>query len=123
MRSKSSARTPLLAATSLAAYNAKRQSDSLKVIDRTLSERNTPMPANIAFAGENTYTIYIRRRIKAWNYSIVETYQTDASGDSGRKREQHIYSWGQPLGPSLMVTANLVKFSDLVLKQGKDGTS
>jgi hypothetical protein len=79
------------------------------------------MPAKIAFAGENTYKIYIRGRLKLAH--IVETYQTDAPGDSSRKRAQDVHSWVQPLGQSLIATVSLVEFPDLVLKHGIDGAS
>ena len=52
---------------------------------RILAEMKTPMPAKITFAGENTYKIYIRGSFKPYISSRVETYQTDAAGDGGRK--------------------------------------
>jgi hypothetical protein len=77
------------------------------------------MPVNITFAGENTCKYmsepYIRPR--------VETYQTRASADSGRKRVEDVHGWAQPLGQSLIATVRFVKFSNLILKDGEDGVS
>ncbi|KAH8988116.1 hypothetical protein EDB86DRAFT_2947417 [Lactarius hatsudake] len=98
MRSKSSARVSLLVATSLAA------------------KRRTPMPAKITFAGENTYISE-----SVYNSSSVETYQTDALRDGGRKCVQDVHSWDQPPCQPLIATASSVEFTNLVLKHGKDG--
>jgi hypothetical protein len=58
MRSKSSARTSLLAAASLAAYKTLGVRNICpKNLHRVLAKRKIPMPAKIAFAGENTYII------------------------------------------------------------------
>jgi hypothetical protein len=35
---------------------------------------------------------------------IVETYQTDAPRDGGRKRVEDVYSWAQPLSQPLIAT-------------------
>ena len=51
----------------------------------------------------------------------VETYQTDAPVNSGRKRAKGVNSWGQPLGQSGVATARFVKFLNLILKDGEDG--
>ena len=56
-----------------------------------------PMPAKMEFAGENAYKICVNGGFKAWIGSRIETYQTDATGDGGRKRGQDVYSWAQPL--------------------------
>jgi hypothetical protein len=53
----------------------------------------------------------------------VETYETDTARDSSRKRAQDIHSWVQPLGQSLIATASLVEFTDLILKDSNDGGS
>jgi hypothetical protein len=52
---------------------------------------------------------------------LVETYKTDAPRDGVRKRTQDIHSRAQPLCQSFVATVNFVKFSDLVLEEGKDG--
>ena len=51
----------------------------------------------------------------------VETYQTDAPGNSGRKRTEDVNGWGQPLGQSGVATARFVKFLNLNLEDGDDG--
>ena len=58
---------------------------------------------------------YIKSRIK--------TYQTDTTGNSGRKCVEDIYGWAQPLGQSLITTVRFVEFSNLILKDGEDGGS
>jgi hypothetical protein len=78
------------------------------------------MPINITLAGENACDIYIS---EAYINSRVETYQTDAPGNSGRKCEQDINSWAQPLDQFLIATVRFVKFSNLILKDSKDGGS
>ena len=55
--------------------------------------------------------------------SRVETYQTDATGNSGRKCVKDVHGWAQPLGQSLIATVRFVKFSNLILKDGEDGVS
>ena len=55
--------------------------------------------------------------------SRVETYQTDASRNSGRKRVEDVHGWAQPLGQSLIATVRFVEFSNLILKDGDDGGS
>ena len=54
---------------------------------------------------------------------IVETYQTDAAGNSGRKCVEDAHGWAQPLGQSLIATVRFVKLSNLILKDGEYGVS
>ena len=51
----------------------------------------------------------------------METYQTDAPGNSGRKRAEDVHSWAQPLGQSLIATVRLVELSNLILKDSEYG--
>ena len=53
--------------------------------------------------------------------SRVETHQTDATGNSGRKCVEDVHGWAQPLGQSLIATVRFVKFSNLILKDGEYG--
>ena len=62
-------------------------------------------------------------KLAAYNKSIVETYQTDAPGNSGRERAEDVHGWAQPLGQSLIATVRFVEFSNLILKDGDDGGS
>ena len=55
--------------------------------------------------------------------SGVETYQTDATGNSGRKCVEDVHGWAQPLGQSLVAAVGFVKLLNLVLKDGEDGIS
>ena len=55
--------------------------------------------------------------------SIVETYETDATGNSGGKCVENVHGWAQPLGQSLVAGVRFVKLSDLILKDGDDGVS
>ena len=55
--------------------------------------------------------------------SRVETNQTNATGNSGRKRVEDVHGWAQPLGQSLIATVRFVEFSNLILKDGEDGNS
>ena len=55
--------------------------------------------------------------------STVETNQTNATGNSGRKRVEDVHGWAQPLGQSLIGTVRFVEFSNLILKDGEDGNS
>ena len=52
---------------------------------------------------------------------IVETYQTDAPRNSGRKCAEDVDGWGQPLRQSGVATARFVKFLNLILKYGDNG--
>ena len=62
-------------------------------------------------------------KLAAYNKSTVETYQTDAPGNSGRKRVEDVHGWAQPLGQSLISAMRFVEFSNLILKDGDDGGS
>ena len=46
----------------------------------------------------------------------METNQTDATGNSGRKCVKDVHGWAQPLGQSLIATVRFVKLLDLILK-------
>ena len=81
------------------------------------------MPAKITFAGENTYESDIRGSLETPISSRVETYQTDAPRDGGRKCGEDVHSWGQPLRQSLIATARFVKFLNPILKDGDDSGS
>ena len=60
---------------------------------------------------------------EAFIRSRVETYQTDATGNSGRKCVEHVDGWAQPLGQSLIAAVRFVKLSDLILKDSEYGVS
>ena len=61
IRSKSSARTSLLAATPWAVYEiSNMRTIGPEKPDTILAEMRTPTPVKITLAGENTYKIYIR---------------------------------------------------------------
>ena len=64
--------------------------------------------------------IYI---LEAYISSRVKTYQTDTTGNSGRKCAEDVHSWAQPLGQSLVATVRCVKFSNLILKDCEYGGS
>ena len=51
----------------------------------------------------------------------VETYQTGAPGNCGRKRGEDVNGWGQPLRQSGIATARFIKFLNLTFKDGDDG--
>jgi hypothetical protein len=55
--------------------------------------------------------------------SRVETYQTDAPRNSGRKCAQNVHSRTQPPRQPHVATVGFVKFSDLVLEESNDGGS
>ena len=78
------------------------------------------MLAKITLAGEITYKIYIRECLKSYSSSHVETYQTNTTKYGGRKRGEDVHSWAQPLRQSLIAN-QLVEFSNLILKDSKDG--
>ena len=80
------------------------------------------MPAKITLAGENTYQIYISERLKSYPSPHVKTYQTNTTEYGGRKRVEDVHSWAQPLCQSLIAT-QFVEFSNLILKDSKDGGS
>ena len=75
------------------------------------------MPVNITVAGGNTCKYISEAHIR----SRVETYQTDATGNSGRECVKDVHGWAQPLGQSLIAIVRFVKFSNLILKDGEDG--
>ena len=53
----------------------------------------------------------------------METYQTDTTGNGGRKCVEDIHGWAQPLGQSLIAAVRFVKLLNLILKDGDDGVS
>ena len=92
-----------------------------KAINRmVLAESKTPTPVNITFAGENTCKLYIRG---LYQVKSRDFYQTDATGNSGRKCVEDVHGRVQPLGQSLVAAVRFVKLSDLILKDGEYGVS
>ena len=81
------------------------------------------MPAKMTLAGENTYQITSEDARSLTLAPQVETYQTDAPRDGGRKRGEDIDSWAQPLCQSLIATMRFVKFSNLIFKDSNDSSS
>ena len=55
--------------------------------------------------------------------SRFETYQTGATGNSGRKCVEDVDGWAQPLGQSFIAAVRFIKFSHLILKDGEYGVS
>ena len=53
----------------------------------------------------------------------VETHQTDAPRNSGRKRAEDVHGWAQPLRQPVIATVRFVKFLNLNLKDGEYGSS
>ena len=75
IRSKSSARMSLFAATPWAVYKIlERENDWPRERDTILAEMRTPTPVKITLAGENAYKMYIRRRFK--DYISINTKLT-----------------------------------------------
>src|ERR1700744_3348772 len=112
MRSKSSARTSLLPATSLAVFKtfSMRPISSMMIIGYLLRERRR-FPQRWHLQAKIPKKIYIRRSFKYCS----EAYKTGAPGDCGRKRAKDIHSWVQPLGQSVITTVSFVEFTNLVL--------
>ena len=54
---------------------------------------------------------------------MVETYQTDATGDSGRKCIEDVHGRAQPLGQPLVAAVRVVKLLNLIVKYGEDGVN
>ena len=61
--------------------------------------------------------------LEAYIRSREETYQTDATRNSGRKRAEDVHGWAQPLGQPLIATVSFVEFSNSILKDSKYGGS
>ena len=59
--------------------------------------------------------VYIKSRVK--------TYETDATGNGGRKCVEDVHGWAQPLRQPFIATVRFVKLSNLILKDGDDGGS
>ena len=95
-----------------------RENNSSKKIDEILAKRKTPMPAKITVAGAKTYKTFIIDLDLRF-----ETYQADAPRDSRGKCVKNVHSWSQPFCQSLIVTTRFVEFSDLILKDRKNGAS
>ena len=61
--------------------------------------------------------------LETYIISIFETYQTDTPRDGGRKGVEDIHSWTQPLCQSFIAITVFLEFSNLILKDGNDGSS
>ena len=77
------------------------------------------MPVNITFAGENTCKYKTEVHIR----SRIETYQTDATGNSSGKCVEDVHGWAQPLRQSLVAAVRFVKLLNLIFKDSDDSAS
>ena len=66
---------------------------------------------------------YLQNTFQRHISSRIDTYQTDASRDGGRKRIEDVDGWAQPLGQSLIALTTLLKFSNSILKDSNNGGS
>ena len=79
------------------------------------------MPVKITLAGEKTCKTYMRP--SSITLTQINTHQTDAPGDGGRKRIEDIDSWAQPLCQSLIAGTVFLELSNLIVKDSKYGSS
>ena len=75
------------------------------------------MPAKITLAGEKIYKSYMRH--SRLQFAQINTYQTNAPRDGGRKSVEDVDSWAQPLCQSIIAITILLEFSNLILKDSE----
>jgi hypothetical protein len=88
-------------------------------IRRIHTERRTPTPAKITFAGENTWKISMR--YTSQSSSHPETYQTNALAKCLSERIQDIDGWVKPFRQLLIAASRSIEVLDLLLKDGENG--
>ena len=66
---------------------------------------------------------YLQNTFQRLISSRIDTYQTDASRDGGRKRIEDVDGWAQPLRQSLIALTALLKFSNSILEESNNGGS
>ena len=69
------------------------------------TERRTPTPTNIGFAGENTCHIC---ECRSRTNSSPEAYQANTLSKGVRESIEHIDCWDEPLGPSIIAISGLI---------------
>jgi hypothetical protein len=122
MRSNSSARTSLLAATSLAAYKTfnVRTIRPEKYIGYLLKRRHRRLRRS--HSRVKIPTKYISK-VQGLLWIKCRDLPDQRRWRRRQKRTQDVHSWAQPLGQFLIAAMRFVKFLNLVSKHGKDGAS
>ena len=87
-----------------------------KVQQRIRTERRTPTPAKITFAGENACEMDMKEWISDWY--IPETYQADTLSKSFRKGVQDSHSRVNPLCQLIVVSLETL---DVLMNEAENG--
>jgi hypothetical protein len=82
------------------------------------TERRTPTPAHMTFAGENTCHIYMR--VRSLTKSRPVAYQANTLSKRFGEGIEDIDSWIEPLCPSIFGTSGLIYPLDLLVKDCKN---
>jgi hypothetical protein len=82
---------------------------------RIRTERRTPTPANIAFAGENAWEMDMKESIS--DGSFPEAYQANTLSKSFGKGVQDSHGWVKPFCQSIVVSLESL---DLLLNEGEN---
>ena len=92
--------------------------DRTKVLRRVHTERRTPNPIKITFAGENTCRTNMRGYIS--DKFCSEAYRADTFSECLREGMKDVHSWVEPLR---VVGLRLIELLDKLLKHGENAAS
>jgi hypothetical protein len=84
-----------------------------------LTERRTPTPAKITFAGGNAC---YKNMCVELEQICPEAYQGSTRLKNGRESLQNVHCWIKPFGPSFIATPGLIQSLNLLLKDNNNGT-
>jgi hypothetical protein len=88
-----------------------------KATERIRTERRTPTPTKMTFAGENTCQIKIRIQITD---SWPGAYQANTFSEGIRKGTEDMDRRVEPFGQAVIGTLRSIKLLDLLLKHGEN---
>jgi hypothetical protein len=83
------------------------------------TERRTPIPAKIAFAGGNAWEKK-RSEKTFFTTKYIDIHKSNALANGPRKRIQYIYSRNDPFRESIVSILGLIKSRDLFSQDGED---
>ena len=90
----------------------------MRVLKRIRTRRRIPIPAKIAFAGENTYKIVWECSSRTLWYEGA--YQANTFSEVLREGIKNLYSRIQPFGQPFIATLRMIEFLGLLLEHDEN---
>lgn len=89
-------------------------------LSRAHTERRTPIPAKITFAGGNSCHIDIR--VESRRSALFGAYQANSCSKRCRECMKDVHGWIKPFCPSLIAIPRLIQPLNLLLQHSANGT-